>query len=128
MKCRFWAKLVAASGSRSEFGLRWKVILWIPRVAPAPTAPSKSAFYFILVTVVLDMLAFGIIAPVLPDLIRQFQPADFARASTITGWLDFAWPTMQFIFSPLLGAWSDRFGRRPATLIPCFGPSVDYIF
>src|SRR4029077_4592483 len=92
------------------------------------SAPSKAAFYFILITVAFDFLAFGIIAPVLPDLIRQFQGGDFARASAITGYFGLGWATMQFIFSPLLGAWSDRFGRRPVILISCFGLAIDYIF
>jgi DHA1 family tetracycline resistance protein-like MFS transporter len=96
--------------------------------SPAAPATSKAAFYFILITVAFDFLAFGIIAPVLPDLIRQFQGGDFARASAITGYFGLGWATMQFIFSPLLGAWSDRFGRRPVILISCFGLAIDYIF
>jgi DHA1 family tetracycline resistance protein-like MFS transporter len=94
---------------------------------PAPSA-GRAAFAFILVMVTLDFLAFGIIAPVLPDLIRQFEGGDFARASSITGYFGFAWATMQFIFSPILGAWSDRFGRRPVILISCFGLGIDYVF
>jgi DHA1 family tetracycline resistance protein-like MFS transporter len=93
---------------------------------PAPSA-GRGAFAFILVMVAFDFLAFGIIAPVLPDLIRQFEGGDFARASSITGYFGFAWATMQFIFSPILGAWSDRFGRRPVILISCFGLGIDYI-
>lgn len=77
--------------------------------------------------VAFDMLAFGIIAPVLPDLIRQFEGGDFARASSLIGYFGFAWATMQFIFSPILGAWSDRFGRRPVMLISCFGLAIDYV-
>ena len=98
-----------------------------PTTTPAPSV-GRAAFVFILVMVAFDFLAFGIIAPVLPDLIRQFEGGDFARASSITGYFGFAWATMQFIFSPLLGAWSDRFGRRPVILISCFGLSIDYVF
>src|SRR5437660_5168529 len=98
-----------------------------PTNTPAPSV-GRAAFTFILIVVAFDMLAFGIIAPVLPDLIRQFEGGDFARASSVTGYFGLAWATMQFIFSPLLGAWSDRFGRRPVILISCFGLSVDYIF
>jgi DHA1 family tetracycline resistance protein-like MFS transporter len=93
---------------------------------PAPSA-GRGAFAFILIMVAFDFLAFGIIAPVLPDLVRQFEGGDFARASSITGYFGFAWATMQFIFSPILGAWSDRFGRRPVILISCFGLGIDYI-
>ncbi len=93
---------------------------------PAPSA-GRGAFVFILIMVAFDFLAFGIIAPVLPDLVRQFEGGDFARASSITGYFGLAWATMQFIFSPILGAWSDRFGRRPVILISCFGLGIDYI-
>jgi len=98
--------------------------------ATTTAAPNSSpaAFVFILVMVAFDFLAFGIIAPVLPDLIRSFEGGDFARASSIGGYFGLAWATMQFIFSPLLGAWSDRFGRRPVILISCFGLSIDYVF
>jgi DHA1 family tetracycline resistance protein-like MFS transporter len=98
-----------------------------PTTTPAPSVGS-AAFIFILIMVAFDFLAFGIIAPVLPDLIRQFEGGDFARASSITGYFGFAWATMQFIFSPILGAWSDRYGRRPVILISCFGLSIDYVF
>lgn len=95
---------------------------------PAPSAcPGNAAFVFILVTVAFDALAFGIIAPVLPDLIRQFEGGDFARASDFTGYLLLVWNVMQFLFSPILGAWSDRFGRRPIILLSCFGLGIDYI-
>jgi len=83
---------------------------------------------FIIVTVMLDFLAFGIIAPVLPNLIIRFEGGNIARASDITGYFGFAWNLMQFIFLPMLGAWSDRFGRRPVILISCLGLGLDYIF
>jgi hypothetical protein len=90
--------------------------------------PSRAAFVFILITVLFDFLAFGIIAPVLPNLIIHFEGGNIARAAAITGYFGFAWALMQFIFSPILGAWSDRFGRRPVILISCFGLGLDYIF
>lgn len=93
-----------------------------------PTKPGRAAFLFILVTVTLDFLAFGIIAPVLPNLIIQFEGGNIAKAAYITGYFGFAWALMQFIFSPVLGAWSDRFGRRPVILISCLGLGLDYIF
>lgn len=102
--------------------------------APQNAAPqtgktaSSAAFFFILVTVAFDFLSFGIIAPVLPNLIIQFEGGNMARAAYVTGYFGFAWALMQFIFSPLLGAWSDRFGRRPVILISCLGLGVDYIF
>ena len=96
--------------------------------SPLAPNPGHAAFVFILVMVAFDFLAFGIIAPVLPDLVRQFEGGDFARASVITGYFGFAWNAMQLIFSPILGAWSDRFGRRPVILISCFGLGIDYIF
>src|SRR6266851_5762491 len=106
-------------------------------MAEATTTPTSSssrpgagraAFAFILVTVLFDFLAFGIIAPVLPNLIIQFEGGNIAGAAAITGYFGFAWALMQFIFSPILGAWSDRFGRRPVILISCFGLGLDYIF
>jgi DHA1 family tetracycline resistance protein-like MFS transporter len=96
--------------------------------SPLAPNPGHAAFVFILVMVAFDFLAFGIVAPVLPDLVRQFEGGDFARASVITGYFGFAWNAMQLIFSPILGAWSDRFGRRPVILISCFGLGIDYIF
>jgi DHA1 family tetracycline resistance protein-like MFS transporter len=96
-------------------------------VTPARAA-TGAAFVFILITVALDFLAFGIIAPVLPDLILHFEGGSMSRATEVGGYFGFAWATMQFIFSPILGAWSDRFGRRPVILISCLGLGLDYVF
>lgn len=74
-----------------------------------PVAPRhRAALAFIYVTVLLDMLAFGIIIPVLPKLVEQFLNGNTARAAQIYGLFTMAWAAMQFAFSPLLGAMSDR--------------------
>ncbi|HEV3421855.1 MAG TPA: hypothetical protein VG075_16210, partial [Candidatus Acidoferrum sp.] len=86
-----------------------------------PVAASRAAFVFIIVTVTLDFLAFGIIAPVLPNLIIRFEGGNMAKAAAFTGYFGFAWNLMQFLILPVLGAWSDRFGRRPVILISCLG-------
>ncbi|WP_028080327.1 TCR/Tet family MFS transporter [Solimonas soli] len=93
-----------------------------------PPAARRGALIFIFVTVVLDMLAFGIIIPVLPKLVEQFLAGDTARAARVYGTFGMAWALMQFVFSPLLGAASDRFGRRPLILLSCFGLGVDFLF
>src|SRR5258708_13952421 len=93
-----------------------------------PVAVSRATFAFIIVTVTLDFLAFGIIAPVLPNLIIRFEGGNMAQAGAITGDFGFAWNLMQFLFFPVLGAWRDRFGWRPVILISCLGLGLDYIF
>jgi MFS transporter, DHA1 family, tetracycline resistance protein len=99
-----------------------------------PVAESKSVakarsatLVFIFITVVVDVLALGIIIPVLPKLVEGFMGGDTARAAGIFGLFGTVWALMQFIFSPVLGALSDRFGRRPVILISCFGLGLDYI-
>jgi MFS transporter, DHA1 family, tetracycline resistance protein len=92
-----------------------------------PRTPRAAAFAFVFVTVLLDMLALGMIIPVLPKLIESFLGGDTARASEAVGLFATAWALMQFIFSPVQGALSDRFGRRPVILISNFGLGLDYV-
>jgi MFS transporter, DHA1 family, tetracycline resistance protein len=87
----------------------------------------RAAFAFIFVTVLLDMLALGMVIPVLPKLVEGFVAGDTARASEYVGLFATVWALMQFIFSPLQGALSDRFGRRPVILVSNFGLGVDYV-
>ncbi len=94
---------------------------------PAARPPRPAALIFIFITVVIDVLAFGLIIPVLPKLIEQFRGGDTAYAAETWGVFATAWALMQFLFSPFLGALSDRWGRRPVILISCLGLGLDYI-
>jgi MFS transporter, DHA1 family, tetracycline resistance protein len=87
----------------------------------------RAAFVFIFVTVLLDMLAIGIIIPVLPKLVVEFVGGNTESAATIVGLFGTAWALMQFVFSPIQGALSDRFGRRPLILISNFGGGLDFV-
>ncbi|HYM31728.1 MAG TPA: TCR/Tet family MFS transporter [Candidatus Cybelea sp.] len=90
-------------------------------------APNRNALAFIFVTVALDILALGIIIPVLPRLVLQFLGGDTARAAVIYGVFGTVWALMQFVFSPVVGVLSDRFGRRPVILLSNFGLGLDYV-
>ncbi|BFU90384.1 MAG: Tetracycline efflux transporter [Nitrospira sp.] len=94
---------------------------------PATTAPRQAAVIFILITVLLDMLSFGIIIPVLPKLVEEFFFGHTAQAAVLYGLMGTAWAFMQFFCSPIQGALSDRFGRRPVVLLSNLGLGLDYI-
>lgn len=94
---------------------------------PARTRTSRHATTFIMVTVLLDMISFGIIIPVLPALIGDVGHVDLAEAARIGGWMAAVYSIAQFLFGPLLGNLSDRFGRRPLLLLAIFGLGADFI-
>lgn len=94
---------------------------------PSSRAPGSAAFIFVFVTVALDMMAVGIIAPVLPKLIIEFRGGDVASAAWYVGLFATIWAAMQFVFSPVIGALSDRFGRRPVILLSNLGLGLDYL-
>ncbi|HJX96473.1 MAG TPA: TCR/Tet family MFS transporter [Candidatus Acidoferrum sp.] len=87
----------------------------------------NAALGFVFVTVLLDMLAFGIIVPILPKLISEFLHGNMALSSEYMGLFVTTWALMQFFFSPILGMLSDRYGRRPVILLSNFGLGLDYV-
>ena len=92
---------------------------------PAPN--RKPATGFILVTLVLAVIGFGLLIPVLPKLIVEFRGGDLTTGSYAYGWVISVYALMQFIGSSILGALSDRFGRRRIILIATAGSAVDYV-
>jgi len=94
----------------------------------AGAAPLRgAAVAFIFVTILLDTLALGVVIPILPKLIESFVNNDTANAARIFGLFGTVWALMQFFFSPIAGALSDRFGRRPVVLLSNFGMAADYV-
>ena len=88
---------------------------------------GKAAVTFILVTVTLDVLAMGLIIPVLPKLILDFLGGIMTNAADWNGWFALVFALMQFFCSPVLGVLSDRFGRRPIILLSNLGLGLDYV-
>src|SRR6186713_3498549 len=88
----------------------------------------RPALVFIFITLLIDVIGFGIIIPVMPKLISSMTGGGMSEASRIGGWLMFAYSVMMFLFAPVLGNLSDRFGRRPIILISLFGLGIDYLF
>ena len=87
----------------------------------------KAAFGFILVTVWLDVLSLGVIIPVFAPLMQRFEGGDAAKAAGLMGVFSAAWALAQFVCAPILGALSDRFGRRPVLLISLGGLGAVYL-
>jgi len=98
-------------------------------VAEPPPVPAgrRAAAAFIFFTVTLDMLALGMIAPVLPRLIEGFLHGNASSAAKMLGLFGTIFAGMQFFFSPVVGSLSDRFGRRPVVLLSNFGMGLDYL-
>jgi DHA1 family tetracycline resistance protein-like MFS transporter len=93
----------------------------------AAKAERRPALGFIFVTLVLIVLGFGILVPVLPALVTQFEGGSIAQGSHWFGWLVGVFALMQFVASPVLGALSDHYGRRRVILISLAGSAIDYV-
>lgn len=89
---------------------------------------SQNALIFILITICIDSIGLGIIIPSFPRLISETAHVSLAKSSSYFGWVMGAYAFMQFIFSPIIGSLSDRFGRRPVLLISVLGMGLDYLF
>ena len=99
-------------------------------MSASPVVPRvrTAALAFIFVTVLIDVLAFGLIIPVLPHLIEDFAGGDTAHAAYWVGIFGTVFALIQFVTAPIQGALSDRHGRRPVILLSCLGLGLDFIF
>ena len=93
-----------------------------------PARTRNAALIFIFITVLIDVLSFGLIIPVLPHLVQEFVGGSIAEAAIWVGIFGMVFAVIQFISSPVQGALSDRFGRRPVILLSCLGLGLDFIF
>ena len=88
---------------------------------------NQAAVGFIFITMLLDVIGWGIIIPVIPKLIEELIQGDISDAAKVGGWLTFSYALIQFIFAPIIGNLSDKYGRRPIILASLFGFSLDYL-
>jgi DHA1 family tetracycline resistance protein-like MFS transporter len=98
-----------------------------PTVAPSRTG-RQAAFRFVFACALMNAVSFGIMIPVLPNLIKHLVGGDTATASTWNVLFAVTWGAMQLFCGPILGMLSDRIGRRPVLLISLFGLAVDFLF
>lgn len=88
---------------------------------------KQAAIGFIFITMLIDITGWGIIIPVIPKLIAELIQGDLSEASKYGGWISFAYAITQFVFAPLIGNLSDKYGRRPILLLSLVGFSLDYL-
>lgn len=88
----------------------------------------NSALGFIFITLLIDCTGIGLIIPVVPTLIQKMVGGDLSTASEYGGWLTFSYAFIQFLFAPIVGGLSDRYGRRPVLLMSLLGLGIDYVF
>ncbi len=89
--------------------------------------PRSPGLVFIFITMLIDVIGFGLIIPVLPGLLEEMTGGDLSTASHWGGWLMFTYAAMQFLFSPIMGALSDQYGRRPVILAALFAFAIDFV-
>ncbi|MCB6177397.1 TCR/Tet family MFS transporter [Rhodobacter sp. Har01] len=99
-----------------------------PASRPVSRPVSRHAATFVLLTVFLDMVGFGLIMPVIPALIKEVGGLGIDRAALVGGWMFAAYSLAQFVCAPLMGNLADRFGRRPMLLLAVFGLGLDFAF
>jgi DHA1 family tetracycline resistance protein-like MFS transporter len=91
------------------------------------TAANRNAVYFVLLAVLIDSMGFGIIIPVLPEIVMKLGHVGLPEATRIGGWLAVVYAAVQFLTGPLVGNLGDRFGRRPVLLGALAGYAIDYL-
>lgn len=89
---------------------------------------AKNPILFIFITVLIDCIGIGIIVPVIASLVTEVSHVSLNQATTYSGYMMATYAIMQFVFSPVLGGLSDKYGRRPVLLLSLFGLGCDYIF
>lgn len=89
---------------------------------------KQAALGFIFITLLIDIIGFGIIIPVLPSLIQSLIHGTMSQTAKYGGWMVFAYASTQFLCSPIMGNLSDKYGRRPVLLFSLFGFGIDYLF
>ncbi|HJU90774.1 MAG TPA: TCR/Tet family MFS transporter [Gemmatimonadaceae bacterium] len=90
-------------------------------------APGKHAVTFVAITVLIDTIGLGLVMPIMPTLLMELTGENVSRAAVYGGWLAFVYAAMQFLFAPVLGNLSDRYGRRPILLRSVGALGIDYI-
>lgn len=95
--------------------------------AASPTEATPATLFLVALIVFIDMVGIGLIIPVLPGLLEEVTGLGLDETARIGGWLLFAYAMMQFVFAPIIGGLSDRFGRRPILLFTLFMLGIDYL-
>lgn len=91
------------------------------------SSTKSAAVGFIFITLLIDVIGIGIILPVIPKLLQELTQADVSQAAQVGGWLAFSYALVQFLFAPLIGNLSDKYGRRIVLLLSLFAFGIDYL-